>query len=143
MKKIIKIALGVFLIGFFLGIVYSALNKAQSKEIFPPGLLTMQPIPVYCGPSFEVLLTTMNTFNMSFLGSGDVRHQGNEEGRLLGTLSFWYNADIQKGVFYLTVPASANTCLLGYGIDWQFDTDVLLDIVNEEIANESKQIESE
>jgi len=103
----------------------------------------MQPIPVYCGSSFEVLLTTMNTFNMSFVGSGDVREQGNEEGRLLGTLSFWYNADIHKGVFYLTVPASANTCLLGYGVDWQFDTDVLLDIVNEEIANESKQIESE
>jgi len=140
MKKIIK---GILFIWMFLIIVSFTLNKAQSKEIFPPGLLTMQPIPVYCGPSFEVLLTTMNTFNMSFVGSGDVRHQGNEEGRLLGTLSFWYNADIQKGVFYLTVPASANTCLLGYGIDWQFDTDVLLDIVNEEIANESKQIESE
>lgn len=140
MKKIIK---GILFIWMFLIIVSFTLNKAQSEEIFPPGLLKIQPIPVYCGPSFEVLLTTMNTFNMSFVGSGDVRHQGNEEGRLLGTLSFWYNADVHKGVFYLTVPASANTCLLGYGIDWQFDTDVLLDIVNEEIANESKQIESE
>lgn len=140
MKKIVK---GILFIWMFLIIVSFTLNKAQSEEIFPPGLLKIQPIPVYCGPSFEVLLTTMNTFNMSFVGSGDVRHQGNEEGRLLGTLSFWYNADVHKGVFYLTVPASANTCLLGYGIDWQFDTDVLLDIVNEEIANESKQIESE
>jgi len=134
----IKSILGTILILLFLGIVYAGLNKAQSEETFPPDLLRTQMVPVYCGNSYEVLLTTMNTFGMQFLGSSDVRTQGQDDGTLLGTMSMWYNTDSKKGVFYLTIPTSGETCLMSYGIDWKFNTELLLDIVNNSLANVSK-----
>jgi len=136
--QFIKSVLGIILILLFLGIVYAGLNKAQSEETFPPNLLRTQMVPVYCGNSYEVLLTTMNTFGMQFLGSSDVRTQGQDNGALLGTMSMWYNVISKKGVFYLTIPASGETCLMSYGIDWKFNTELLLDIVNDSLANVSK-----
>ena len=136
--QFIKSVLGIILILLFLGIVYAGLNKAQSEETFPPDLLRTQMVPVYCGNSYEVLLTTMNTFGMQFLGSSDVRTQGQDNGALLGTMSMWYNTMSKKGVFYLTIPASGETCLMSYGIDWKFNTELLLDIVNDSLANVSK-----
>ena len=136
--QFIKSVLGIILILLFLGIVYAGLNKAQSEETFPPNLLRTQMVPVYCGNSYEVLLTTMNTFGMQFLGSSDVRTQGQDKGALLGTMSMWYNVISKKGVFYLTIPASGETCLMSYGIDWKFNTELLLDIVNDSLANVSK-----
>ena len=136
--QFIKSVLGIILILLFLGIVYAGLNKAQSEETFPPDLLRTQMVPVYCGNSYEVLLTTMNTFGMQFLGSSDVRTQGQDNGALLGTMSMWYNVISKKGVFYLTIPASGETCLMSYGIDWKFNTELLLDIVNDSLANVSK-----
>ena len=138
MKEFFKSILGIILICFFLGIVYAGLNKAQSEETFPPDLLRTQMVPVYCGNSYAVLLTTMNTFGMQFLGSSDVRTQGKDDGTLLGTMSMWYNTNGKKGVFYLTIPTSGETCLMSYGIDWKFDTELLLDIVNNSLANVSK-----
>ena len=110
--KAFRYIAGIFLIGVFLGIVYAGLNKAQSSEVFPPDLLRVQSVPVYCGNSFEVLVTTMNTFKMELLGSANVTVQGQPDGRLLGTMS--------------------------YGIDWVFDTEILLDVVNSSLANVSK-----
>ena len=138
MKQFVKSSLGIIAIILFFGLVYAGLNKAQSEEIFPPDLLRTQMVPVYCGNSYEVLLTTMNTFGMQFLGSSDVRTQGQDDGTLLGTMSMWYNTNSKKGVFYLTIPTSGETCLMSYGIDWKFNTELLLDIVNNSLANVSK-----
>jgi hypothetical protein len=138
MKQFVKSTLGISAIILFLGLVYAGLNKAQSDEIFPPDLLRVQPVPVYCGNSYNVLLTTMNTFNMLFLGSSDVTAQGQPDGQFLGTMSMWYNTDTRKGVFYLTLPQTNETCLLSYGINWNFNTELLLDIVNTSLANASK-----
>ena len=138
MKQFIKSILGIGAITIFIGILYAGLNKAQSEESFPPGLMTIQPVPAHCGNSFEVLLVTMKNFGMKFVGSGDVREKGLDTGALLGTMSFWHNEMSKKGVFYMTVPMTNQTCLLSYGVNWQFDENVLLDIVNTEIANQSK-----
>ena len=138
MNYYIKVFLGFFALGIFFSLLYAGLNKAQSEETFPPNLLRTQMVPVYCGNSYEVLLTTMNTFGMQFLGSSDVRTQGQDKGALLGTMSMWYNVISKKGVFYLTIPASGETCLMSYGIDWKFNTELLLDIVNDSLANVSK-----
>ena len=116
MMKAFRYIAGIFLIGVFLGIVYAGLNKAQSSEVFPPDLLRVQSVPVYCGNSFEVLVTTMNTFKMELLGSANVTVQGKSDGRLLGTMSVWYNTDSKKGVFYLTIPQTGETCLMSYGL---------------------------
>ena len=75
---------------------------------------------------------------MQFLGSSDVRTQGKDDGTLLGTMSMWYNTNSRKGVFYLTIPTSGETCLMSYGIEWKFNTELLLDIVNSSLANASK-----
>ena len=42
---------------------------------------------------------------------------------------------------FLTVVESGETCLMGYGMQWKFDTDALLDIVNKSFSegNESTQ----
>jgi len=138
MKQFIKSILGIGAITIFIGILYAGLNKAQSEESFPPGLMTVQPVPAHCGNSFEVLLVTMKNFGMKFVGSGDVREKGLDTGVLLGTMSFWHNEMTKKGVFYMTVPMTNQTCLLSYGVNWQFDENVLLEIVNTEIANQSK-----
>ena len=138
MKQFVKSISGISAIILFLGLVYAGLNKAQSEETFPPDLLRTQMVPVYCGNSYGVLLTTMNTFGMQFLGSSDVRTQGQDDGTLLGTMSMWYSTNSKKGVFYLTIPASDETCLMSYGIDWKFNTELLLDIVNSSLANASK-----
>jgi len=138
MKQFVKIFLGFFAIGVFFAIVFASLNKAQANEVFPPDLLRAQSVPVYCGNSFEVLVTTMNTFKMQLLGSANVTTQGQADGRLLGTMSVWYNTDSKKGVFYLTIPQTGETCLMSYGIDWVFDTEILLDVVNSSLANVSK-----
>ena len=138
MMKYIKIFLGFLALGMFCALVYGSLNKAQADEVFPPNLLKVQSVPVYCGNSFEVLVTTMNTFKMQLLGSANVTTQGQADGRLLGTMSVWYNTDSKKGVFYLTIPQTGETCLLSYGIDWVFDTEILLDVVNDSLANVSK-----
>ena len=34
---------------------------------------------------------------------------------------------------FLTVVESGETCLMGYGMQWKFDTDALLDIVNKSL----------
>ena len=138
MNYYIKVFLGFFALGIFCALVYGSLNKAQADEAFPPDLLRTQMVPVYCGNSFEVLVTTMNTFKMQLMGSANVTVQGQPDGRLLGTMSVWYNTDNQKGVFYLTIPQTGETCLMSYGIDWVFDTEILLDVVNSSLANVSK-----
>ena len=33
----------------------------------------------------------------------------------------------------MTIKESNLTCLLGYGVDWQWDTDLMIDVVNEVI----------
>jgi len=138
MNYYIKVILGFFALGIFCSLLFAGLNKAQADETFPKDLLRVQSVPVYCGNSFEVLVTTMNTFKMQLMGSANVTVQGQPDGRLLGTMSVWYNTDNQKGVFYLTIPQTGETCLMSYGIDWVFDTEILLDVVNSSLANVSK-----
>ena len=70
---------------------------------------------------------------MLYQGSAEVRRNGITTGDILGTMSFWYNKDTKRGVFYMTLKESQFTCLLSYGVNWSFDTDNMLDIINEEI----------
>ena len=39
---------------------------------------------------------------------------------------------------FLTIAETGETCLMGYGMDWNFDTELLLDIVNDSYAEESE-----
>ena len=71
---------------------------------------------------------------MQYQGSAEVRRNGIITNDILGTMSFWYNKDNNRGVFYMTLRDTQFTCLLSYGVNWSFDTNNLLDVVNEELA---------
>lgn len=145
MKQIIKIVIGCFLLGLFLGIVYAGLNKAQAEAhpVFPDGVMTAQQIPIYCGPGPLVFSYASSIFKQKPIAWSDVKQSGDPNSSTFAWVSFWYSNDLKNGSVFLTIQQSGETCLMGYGMDWIFDTELLLDIVNEEIANESKQIESE
>lgn len=138
MKIILKRILGVITITLFLGLVYAILNIAQSEDHtppvgYPPGMLSAIPIPLYCGNSLDMLLLTKEQMGMEYQGSAEVRQAGLADNPLLGSMSFWYNKDNNRGVFYMTLKDSQFTCLLSYGMNWSFDINALLDIVNEEM----------
>ena len=103
------------------------------EEGFPEGMLQAIPVPVYCAPTFELLTAMMEVFDMKYVMSGDVRNGGVEEGDLIGTSSFWYNEKTKKGIFAMTMVSNGLTCMMSYGIDFKFDTDMMLDIINEAI----------
>ena len=103
------------------------------EEGFPEGMLQAIPVPVYCAPTFEFLTALMEVFDMKYVMSGDVRNGGVEEGDLIGTSSFWYNERTKKGIFAMTMVSNGLTCMMSYGIDFKFDTDMMLDIINEAI----------
>ena len=61
-------------------------------------------------------------------------------GEILGLLSFSYNEETNSGTLMMTIPASGETCLLGYGLNWTFFNETLLgskQILDED--DESKQ----
>ena len=39
---------------------------------------------------------------------------------------------------FLTIKETGQTCLMGYGMDWIFDTELLLDIVNDSLVGETQ-----
>ena len=129
---------GIFLIGLFMAFVSAALNKAQAEDHpmikgFPPGMLEPVMLPLYCGNSSEMITLTTMQFGMKYITSGEVRKGGQIDGDLLGTMSFWYNVEENRGVYYMTLRDAQFTCLLSYGVNLKFDIDGMLDIVNEKM----------
>ena len=63
----------------------------------------------------------------------DVRTDDLPEGNLIGTSSFWYNEKTKKGIFSMTMVSNGLTCMMSYGINFKFDQDMMLNIINEEM----------
>jgi len=132
MKKI-SIILTVLLIGCTFTFKNTNANTHPENEGFPEGMLQAIPVPVYCAPTFQLLTAMMEVFAMRYVASGDVRTGGVPEGSLIGTSSFWYNEETKKGIFTMTMPSTGLTCMMSYGINFKFDEDMMLDIINEEL----------
>ena len=132
MKKI-SLILSALLISCTFTIKDLGAEAHPKEEGFPEGMLQAIPVPVYCAPTFELLTAMMEVFDMKYVMSGDVRNGGVEEGDLIGTSSFWYNERTKKGIFAMTMVSNGLTCMMSYGIDFKFDTDMMLDIINEAI----------
>ena len=47
---------------------------------------------------------------------------------------------LNNGSIFLTISQTGETCMMGYGMDWIFDTELLLDIVNNSL-NDTGDIE--
>ena len=87
--------------------------------------LVEQPIPVYCGISEFVLDTSGKMMGESQIAIGQIRKGGQPFGDLLGILSFGHNPERNSGTFIMTMPGmgpngESVSCILGYGLDWQF-----------------------
>ena len=149
MKKIIKYVTGIFLIVTFLGIVYSTLNYAQAAGLvfsntpsdpkLGPNLGTPKPqydsrrmiqqtIPVFCGDTSFMFETSSTLMEESQILVGEVRTGGSQMGEVIGILSFGHSIERDSGTFFMTIPGlgpnnESLTCILGYGMNWQFFDD--------------------
>ena len=142
MKQRIQNIAGIISIVVFFGIIYAVLNKAQSEDhlVFPPGVMKQQMAPIFCGEANVVYGHATNTFKQIPIAWANVTSKGDPSTPPIAWVSFWYSKETDSGSMFLTVLESGETCLMGYGMKWDFDVDALLDIVNESFVedNESK-----
>ena len=141
MIKAIRYISGIAIIMVFLGLVYAVLNKAQSEEhpLFPDGVMTTTQVPIYCGDGPIVFSYASGIFKQKSIAWSEVKQSGDPNSETFAWVSFWYSPELKNGSVFLTIKDTGQTCLMGYGMDWIFDTELLLDIVNDSFANESKR----
>ena len=141
MKQLIKNVLGIAAVILFLGIVYASLNALQAEDkkdlpLYNKDQLKIRQVPLYCGYTGFIFQTAFETFGEQPIAGAEVRAKGNPESPVIGLLTFTYNKDNNKGTFMITLPDTGETCILGYGMNWEFFP-VLKEILDE--GNESKQ----
>ena len=137
MKQIFKSVLGTILIILFLGIVYTVLNSLQAEEKpnYDLGQLTPKPVPLYCGDTAFVFQTAFEIFGEVPIAGAEIRSAGDLNNPVIGVLTFTYNKEWNKGTLMMPLPSQMETCILGYGVNWEFFPE-LKEILDE--GNESK-----
>ncbi len=139
LKQIKKGILGIGLIVLFFFLLSFGLNKAQAGEgpEFLPNTIHPIQVPMMCGESTTVLTQIVNGFQMKSLAAGQVKAGGDLDGVDIGVISFWIHPTLEFGGMLMTIRESNLTCLLGYGVNWEWDTDLMIDVVNE-VINEDE-----
>ena len=125
LKTILKITIIIILFCF----IYNSLNAKDQVNV-----------PLFCGETAFMFQTSANKMGEVPLMAGEIREFSIPSGEILGLLSFSYNEETNSGTLMMTIPASGETCLLGYGLNWTFFNETLLgnkQILDED--NESKQ----
>ena len=74
---------------------------------------------------------------MKSLAAGQVKAGGDLDGVDIGVISFWIHPTLEYGGMLMTIKEGNLTCLLGYGVNWEWDTDLMIDVVNE-VINEDE-----
>ena len=78
---------------------------------------------------------------MKNLALGEVRLNADPNNERIGRLSFFYDLKTNSGAMYMSIESDTDgesyTCLLGYGINWKFDWESMIDVVNE-VINEDE-----
>jgi len=122
MKQIFKTVLGTILIILFLGIVYTILNSLQAEEKpnYDLTQLTPKPVPLYCGDTSFIFQTAFELFGEVPIAGAEVRSAGDLNAPIVGILTFTYNKEWNKGTLMMTLPSQFETCILGYGVNWEF-----------------------
>ncbi len=125
MKQLFKNVLGIAGIILFLGIVYASLNAIQAEDnknlpLYDKGKLQVRQVPLYCGSTGFIFQTAFETFGEEPIAGAEVRAKGNPEAPVVGLLTFTYNKNVNNGTFMMTIPATGETCVLGYGMNWEF-----------------------
>ena len=131
LKNFIKLFLSLWVILIVLGF----LNKTLADEhpLFPDGVMMTQQVPIYCGDGPIVFSYASSIFKQKAIAWSDVKASGDPNSETFAWVSFWYSDELNNGSLFLTVKETGQTCLMGYGMDWIFDTELLLDIVNKSL----------
>ena len=134
MKQIFK---ELFIWFTFIGIVYTVFNSLQAEEKpnYDLTQLIPKPIPLYCGDTSFVFQTAFEIFGEVPIAGAEVRSAGDLTKPVIGVLTFTYNEQWNKGTLMMTIPSTFETCILGYGVNWEFFPE-LKEILDE--GNESK-----
>ena len=135
MKQTLKSILGVGAIALLFYILFSILNFAQSatpdptqpleKELnknpqYDLNFLTPRSVPLFCGPTGFVFQTAFEIFGEYPLAGSEVRSNGNLDNPIVAMITFTYNPKWNKGTLLMTIPETGETCILGYGVNWEF-----------------------
>ena len=128
----------VFITFLIVGLFYASSIKAEEHPLFPDGVMSTQQVPIFCGSGPVVFSYASSIFKQKAIAWSDVKESGNPNSETFAWVSFWYSEELKNGSVFLTIKETGQTCLMGYGMDWIFDTELLLDIVNDSFANESK-----
>ena len=110
-------------------------KQLQSEEhpLFPDGVMNYQNVPIYCGSGPTVFAYASSIFKQKSIAWSDVKASGDPNSDTFAWVSFWYSPELKNGSVFLTIKETGQTCLMGYGMDWIFDTELLLDIVNKSL----------
>ena len=122
-------------------VVLSVIAKSvQSEEhpLFPDGVMTTTQVPIFCGSGPIVFSYASSIFKQKAIAWSDVKASGNPDSETFAWVSFWYSSELKNGSVFLTIRETGQTCLMGYGMDWIFDTELLLDIVNDSFTGETE-----
>ena len=103
---------------------------ADGHPVFPPEVMKPQVAPIYCGSPDQVYGHATATFLQRPIGWANVRPSGDPNTPVMAWLSLWYSDKTDSASIFMTVVENGETCLMGYGTEWTFDVDLLLDIVN-------------
>ena len=136
LKNFIKLFLSLWVILIVLGV----LNKTLADEhpLFPDGVMRTTQVPIFCGSGPVVFSYATSIFKQKSVAWSDVRTNGDPNTEPFAWVSFWYSPELNNGSMFLTIAETGETCLMGYGMNWNFDTEMLLDIVNDVYAEESE-----
>ena len=134
-NKILNNLPGIWVILVFtLGLLLIS-KQAQTNEhpVFPDGVMTTQQIPIFCGSGPVVFSYASSIFKQKSVAWSEVRKSGDPNSESFAWISFWYSEELNNGSIFLTISQTGETCMMGYGMDWIFDTELLLDIVNKSL----------
>ena len=137
-NKILNNLPGIWVILVFtLGLLLIS-KQAQTNEhpVFPDGVMTTQQIPIFCGSGPVVFSYATSVFKQKSVAYSEVKRSGNPNSKSFAWISFWYSEELNNGSIFLTIKETGETCMMGYGMEWIFDTELLLDIVNNTLSNE-------
>ena len=74
----------ILLVSFAALVLILITKPGQAKErIYPPGMITQTPVPLFCGYTVAIIPHTMATFEMKNLLSAEVRADGITDGELM------------------------------------------------------------
>ena len=115
----------VFLFGMTL--IFNHAKAEHGHQDGKPLYLDLQvrSVPLYCGETAYVFQTAFEIFGEKLIAGAKVKKQGVAEAPTLGILSFTYNEERNSGTLMMTIPDTGETCILGYGVEWEFYNDIL------------------